>query len=164
MTFRMPKFQGWSKALSGEGAQALAETAFTLPLLFLMLLGAFELSRAAYVATEVTNAARAAAQYGAMNGGGFLDSSGMLAAANADAGNLGGSVQWVSGYPNVSCSCSGTGTASCAAGTDPSGCIGSQLLVTVNVQVQYSLTPIFHVRGLPTSYTVYGAASEGLLQ
>jgi hypothetical protein len=150
--------------LRGNSGQALAETAFSLPLLLVMLLGAFELARTAYIATEVTNAARAAAQYGAMNGGGFLDSSGMLAAANGDAGNLGGSVQWASGYPNVSCSCSGTGTASCAAGADPSGCTTSQLMVTVNVQVKYAVTPMFRVPGLPTSYTVYGSASQGLLQ
>ena len=164
MTFKMHSFERLRRALGADSAQALAETAFTLPLLFVMLLGGFELGRAAYVATEVTNAARAAAQYGAMNGGGFLDTSGMLAAANADAGNLGGSVQWASGYPNVTCSCSGTGTASCAAGTDPSGCTTSQLLVTVNVQVKYSLNAIFKVPGLPSSYTVYGSASQGLLQ
>jgi hypothetical protein len=162
MTSRKSKFQRW--ALRGDSGQALAETAFTLPLLFVMLLGGVELGRAAYVATEVTNAARAAAQYGAMNGGGFLDQSGMLAAANADAGNLGGGLQWASGYPSVSCSCSGTGTASCAAGTDPSGCVGSQLLVTVNVQLKYNLNAVFRVRGLPTTYTVYGSASQGLLQ
>src|SRR3569833_2802385 len=95
------------KALRCEGGQALVETALTLPMLALMLLGAFEFSRVAYAAIEVTNAARAAAQYGAMNGGGFLDTSGMLAAANADAGNLSG-LSWASGYPSVACSCSGT--------------------------------------------------------
>src|SRR3954471_24254445 len=113
------------KAIRGDGGQALVETAMTLPVLALMLLGAFEFSRVAYAAIEVTNAARAAAQYGAMNGGGFLDTSGMLAAANADAGNLSG-LSWVSGYPSVACSCSGTGTASCASGTNPSGCTTSQ--------------------------------------
>ena len=96
------------KALRGDGGQALVETAMTLPLLALMLLGAFEFSRVAYSAIEVTNAARAAAQYGAMNGGGFLDTSGMMAAANADAGNLNNGLSWVSGYPSVACSCSGT--------------------------------------------------------
>ena len=129
-----------------------------------MLLGAFELARVAYAATEVTNAARAAAQYGAMNGGGFMDQTGMLAAANAEAGNISGGLQWVSGYPKVSCSCSGTGTASCAAGTVPTGCTSSQLLVTVDVNLQYSVAPIFKVPGLPTSYTIYGKSSEGLLQ
>ena len=150
-------------SLRGEGGQALVETAMTLPLLALMLLGAFEFSRVAYAAIEVTNAARAAAQYGAMNGGGFLDTSGMLAAANADAGNLSG-VSWVSGYPTVACSCSGTGTASCLSGKSPSGCASSQLMVTVNVQLQYQISSVLKVPGFPTSYTVYGTASQGVLQ
>ena len=164
MTYRKPQLLGLMKVARGDAGQAIVETAVTLPILILMLLGAFELARVAYAATEVTNAARAAAQYGAMNGGGFLDQTGMLAAANAEAGNLGGSVQWASGYPTVSCSCSGTGTASCAAGTDPSGCTTSQLLVTVNVKVQYTMAPIFKVSGLPTSYTLTGKSSQGLLQ
>jgi Flp pilus assembly protein TadG len=151
-------------SVRGDGGQALLETALTLPMLALMLLGAFEFSRVAYSAIEVTNAARAAAQYGAMNGGGFLDTSGMLTAANADAGNLNNGVSWASGYPTVSCSCSGTGTASCPSGKTPSGCVTSQLLVTVNVKFQYQMTPLFKVPGLPSSYTVTGTASQGLLQ
>jgi len=152
-----------ARALACDGGQAMVETAMTLPLLALMLLGAFEFSRVAYAAIEVTNAARAAAQYGAMNGGGFLDTSGMLAAANADAGNLSG-LSWVSGYPTVACSCSGTGTASCPSGKSPSGCTSSQLLVTVDVQLQYRISSVLKVPGFPTSYTVYGAASQGVLQ
>jgi len=153
------------KALRREqGGQALLETALTMPFLLVMLLGGFELARVAYAATEVTNAARAAAQYGAMNGGGFLDTSGMLTAATADAGNLKSGLSFASGYPSVACSCSGTGTASCAAGTSPSGCTTSQLLVTVNVKLQYTMKPLFKVRGLPTTYTVTGFASQGLLQ
>jgi Flp pilus assembly protein TadG len=152
------------KALAGERGQALLETAITMPLLLLMLLGAFELARVAYAATEVTNAARAAAQYGAMNGGGFLDTSGMLAAANADAGNLSG-LSWVSGYPTVACSCSGTTQdASCPSGKSPSGCASSQLLVTVNVQLKFQMSSVLKVPGFPTNYTVYGNASQGVLQ
>ena len=153
-----------TKALRAEGAQALTETALALPMLAVMLLGTFEFSRVAYAAIEVTNAARAAAQYGAMTGGGFLDTSGMLAAAGADAANLSGGLSWVSGYPSVACSCSGTGTASCAAGTSPSGCTTSQLMVTVNVKLQYTMSSVLKVPGFPTSYTVYGTASQGVLQ
>jgi len=154
----------FSKALRGDGGQALLETALTLPLLALMLLGSFEFSRVAYASIEVTNAARAAAQYGAMNGGGFLDTDGMLAAANADAGNLSG-LSWVSGYPSVACSCSGTTQdASCPSGKSPSGCASSQLLVTVSVQMKYQMSSVLKVPGFPTSYTVYGVASQGVLQ
>ena len=57
----------------GEDGQALIETSISASLLILLMLGAVEFGRAAYVAIEVSNAARAAAQYGAMNGGAFLD-------------------------------------------------------------------------------------------
>jgi Flp pilus assembly protein TadG len=164
MTYRKPQILRFMKVARGDAGQAILETAVTLPLLFLMLVGACELARVAYAATEVANAARAAAQYGAMNGGGFLDQTGMLAAANAEAGNLSGGVQWVSGYPTVSCSCSGTGTASCTSGTVPTGCTTSQLLVTVNVKLQFTMNPLFKLSGLPATYTVYGNSSQGVLQ
>ena len=51
------------KALLGEQGQAMLETALTMPFLLVMLLGGFELASVAYAATELTNAARAAARY-----------------------------------------------------------------------------------------------------
>src|SRR5579863_336052 len=78
-----------------ETGQALIEAAVSLPLMLAMLLGMAELGKVVYCGIEVTNAARAATQYAAMNGGAFsttdasgLDTTGMLSAATGDAGNL----------------------------------------------------------------------------
>jgi hypothetical protein len=52
---------------SGERGQALLELAFSLPLLCVLLLGAAEFGRLAYMAIEVSDAAKAVAQYGSQN-------------------------------------------------------------------------------------------------
>jgi hypothetical protein len=65
---------GFLKLLSRcEAGSALVETALTLPIIVAMLVGAVEMGDLAYKATEMSSAARAAAQYAGMNGGGFTD-------------------------------------------------------------------------------------------
>ena len=49
-----------------------------------VLIGAAEFARAAYAYIEVSNAARAAVQYGAQNDATALDTAGMLTAAKND--------------------------------------------------------------------------------
>src|SRR5512143_1460633 len=65
-----------------DSGSALVESALTVPVIFMLLLGAVEMGDFAYRATEMTNAARAAAQYAAMNGGGFTDCNGAFAGGN----------------------------------------------------------------------------------
>jgi len=57
---------------------AMVETALTFPIFIAMLLGAFELGDLAFKANEITNAARAAAQYAAAQGGGYTDCDGTV--------------------------------------------------------------------------------------
>lgn len=155
-----------------ECGQALVETALSASLLVAFLLGAASLGRLTYSAIEVTNAARAAAQYGAMNGGAFLpsdstglDSAGMLIAAQSDAGDLSSLVQFSSGYPTYSCSCSGTGTASCTPPATPSGCTTSHLIVTIQVQTTATFNPLVFVPGIAShTFKMYGNAQEQVLQ
>src|SRR5580692_1184570 len=152
--------------LKSESGQALIEAYFASSLLILLLLGAVELGRVAYAATEVSNAARAAAQYAAMNGGAFntvgLDTSGMLVAAQNDAGDLGTLVQFVS-TPSYTCACSGAGTATC--GSPPSGCAGSHLIVTVTVKTKAAFNPLVFIPGVSkTAITLYGSAQQEVLQ
>lgn len=152
--------------LGSEDGQALIETYFSSALLVLILLGGAELGRIAYAATELSNAARAAAQYAAMNGGAFsgsgLDTAGMLLAAQSDAADLGSSVQFTN-TPSFTCTCTGTGTATC--GSPPSGCSTSHLQVTVNVQVQASFNPLVYIPGFTHSaITLYGSDQEVVLQ
>jgi hypothetical protein len=162
----------------GEGGQALIEAAISLPLLLAMLLSMAELGKMIYCAIEVTNSARAATQYAAMNGGAFssttssgLDATGMLTAAQSDSGNLGTSVSFPATIPSTalpnpsySCSCSGSGTPSCGLHTIPSGCVGSHLIVTVTVYTQGSFTPDVKIPGLPTSFTLQGKSIQEVLQ
>ena len=71
------------RLLSPECGSALVETALTLPLLFVMMLGAVQLARVACAAIEISNAAKAAVAYGAQNFGTDTDAAGMqLAATN----------------------------------------------------------------------------------
>ncbi len=135
-----------------DSGQALIELALSLSLLMAMLLCATELGQVAFAAIEMTNAARAASQYAAMNGGHYLagtgsglDETGMLRAAQQDAGSLSSSIGFASGYPKVSCQCSGAGTASCSGTGYPpaSGCAppSSVVLVTITVRTQAAYTP-----------------------
>jgi Flp pilus assembly protein TadG len=61
-----------------EVGSAMVETALTFPIFIAMLLGAFELGDLAFKANEITNAARAAAQYAAAQGGGYTDCDGTV--------------------------------------------------------------------------------------
>jgi Flp pilus assembly protein TadG len=64
-----------------EEGQALVETAVSMSLLVLLMLGAVEFGRLAFAAIEVNNTAKAAAQYGSQSHATALDQSGMLQAA-----------------------------------------------------------------------------------
>ena len=140
----------------------------------MLLLGIVEFGVMAYTGIEVGNAARAAAQYGAMNGGAFLatdstgmDSTGMLNAARGDAANLVASpVSFPSGYPTYTCTCSSSTdtTASCTPPATPSGCAASHLIVTVKVQTQTTYTPFVRIPGFGNSVTFKANAQEQVLQ
>src|SRR5438876_4434317 len=86
------KLVNWIKARAdrdGEDGQAMIELALSLPLLCLLLLGAAELGRVVYASIEVSNAARAAAQYGGSRHAATTDSGGITNAAKADTDLLG---------------------------------------------------------------------------
>ena len=162
------------RSLGDERGTALIETALSASVLIVLLLGIVEFGIMAYTGIEVGNAARAAAQYGAMNGGAFLptdatgmDSTGMLNAARGDAANLVASpVTFPSGYPTYTCSCSSSAdtTASCTPPAAPSGCTASHLVVTVKVQTQTTYTPFVRIPGFGNSVTFKGNAQEQVLQ
>ena len=66
------------RARCSESGSAMVETALTLPIFLAMLLGAVELGDLAYKANEITNSARAAAQYASSLGGGYTDCDGTV--------------------------------------------------------------------------------------
>ncbi len=172
MRDRMLDWKRIGAIVRDDGGQALIECILSGSILVLLLLGAVEFGRMAYASIEVSNAAHAAAQYGAMNGGAFLntdstglDATGMLNAARGDAGNLGTAVTMSSGYPTYTCYCSSsTDTASCTPPATPSGCNSSHLIVTVKVQTQATFDPLIHVPGLATSILLKGTSQQQVLQ
>lgn len=145
----------------------MIETALSSAFLLLMLLGAMELGLVMDAAIAVANSARAAAQYAAMNGGAWtrkgLDTTGMLVAAQADAGRLVGDVSFTKA-PTYACRCTGWGVANCRS-APPTGCTSSHLQVTITVMTQANFTPPVQIPGLNLAhFTLKGYAQEDVLQ
>lgn len=161
---------------------ALVELALTTPLFILLIIGAAEIGRVAYFAIEVESAARAGASYGAVNlGNAFLPSypgTVQQVAMNdapdlpdlvATAGNacVCESMDVSSGSPSYNPS---SGTASCQSNTFKNGaCTGSDgvtsmITVTyVTVSTQANVDTLFHLPGLPNSYTLHGYSEMRVL-
>lgn len=152
----------------GESGQALVETALTVPVLVLMLLGAVELGQVTYGAIEVTNAAKAGVQYAAMNGGGFTDPNGLAEATRFDAFNLtGGTGTNLSSKATLSCTCSlSTDTVTSCSTTSPgiTGCTNSHILATVTVNTWITYSPGFKYLFLGKTFTLHGTAAQRILQ
>ena len=163
---------------NGQAGQALIEMALILPLLAFITMGAIEFGQVLYAAIEVSNAAKAAVEYAAMNGGNYYDTTGITAAANADAydvtnssGFFNTAITIPSGYPSISCSC--TGGETCTVNTapaPPSGCT-THMIVTVTVHTQATVTPMIHigripminVNAFPTTMTLTGSAQAQVI-
>lgn len=135
---------------------AFVETAFTMPILFALLVGAVEFGTATYAAVEVSNAAMAGVQYGAQSASTSGDTAGIQAAAANDAPDI------TLGTTSVSHSCiCSDGSASTCLSTD---CSTSHIETILTVQTQTTFNPGFHLPGLPTSFTIHGQAVQKVLQ
>jgi Flp pilus assembly protein TadG len=124
------------RGFRSQSGQALLELALTLPMLAALLIGVAEFARVSYVAIEVANAAKAAAQYGAQNGTTAADTTGMKTAAINDAGNL----------PLTSSNV----TVTVASGV-------------ITVEVSYPFDPLIHLPGLPSTFTLHGQAIQDVM-
>jgi len=146
-----------------ESGQALVETALTMPVLLLMLVGAVEFGRVAYAAIEVANSAKAAVQYGAQNPGTSTDTTTMETVAVAEAADYGISLNTpITVAPSCSCAKLGVATStSCTSTACAAG--GGYLIKTLTVTTSAPFRPVFHIPGLPTSYTVSGRAVQEVL-
>ncbi len=142
--------------VQGEQGGALIEAAITLPILFLLLLGATQFAMVEYQAIEVANAANAGAQYGTSSPVAAADTAGIRLAATSDAANIAMSTPQVS----ISCICSNGATSTCA-NTD---CSSSHIEQILTVQTQATYTPPFRWPGLPTSFTLNGVAVRKVMQ
>ena len=129
-----------------ESGQALVELALTLPLLVLVLMGAAELARVAYVSIEVTDAAKAAVQ----NGGYSRSNAGKATSpASRQQPRLAHRTSlWARPDVTTSCICSDGTASDCSAGS----CAGSNVEQRITVTTQTTFDPLIHLPGLPNSY------------
>jgi Flp pilus assembly protein TadG len=146
----------------GEAGQSLVETAITVPVLAIVLLGCGEMARLAYASIEVTNAAKAAAQYGAQSTGTAADTPGIQLAASNETTDV---VSNLTTTPHVKVVCSdGTVPADSAgptwANTD---CSTSYIEQILTVTTSGTFSPLITVPGLPKSYTLNGYAVQRVL-
>jgi Flp pilus assembly protein TadG len=136
-----------------DAGQALVELAVVLPLLLLMLLGAIDLGRLAFLAVEVTSAARAGTMYGAQSQTTAQDTAGMQLTAQNDADVT---LKTASGARSCRCS-GGTADVSC---TSTTPCPSGQRMVTyVTVTAAVDYVPWFPYPGVPGTMTITRTAS-----
>lgn len=170
------KRYGWFKVFCrSESGSALVETALTLPLIVAMLLGSVELGDIAYKATEMSNAARAAAQYAAMNGGGGMtdcngtfnggtctptSGSGIVLAAQMDAPRAYATCTSFTVTATHACSCS-SGNA-CATSTGNYTCASGSPVITVTVTTSAQCGGIAKYFS-SSPFTLQGYAQEEVL-
>jgi Flp pilus assembly protein TadG len=154
-------------SLKREEGQALIETALSMTLLILMMLGAVEFGRMAYFAVEVGSAAKAAAQYASQSHVTAADLAGIQQAAKNEFSNP-PALTLVSPTANsgYTCTCVGSSTAVSCTNNSISAptCPGSYLEVTVTVQTQVSFSPGIHIPGAPGPFQIIGTAKQKVLQ
>jgi Flp pilus assembly protein TadG len=141
----------WTRRiLTEEKGQSLFEFAILTPVVLILLIGAIEIGRLAYLSILVNNAAHAGVQYGAQNLATAADNTGMQNAAMNDGQNIAGLTATATHF----CSCADGSSSSC----QPSDCTGSHRLVYVQVNTTGQFQSLFSYPGFPSSYTVNGLA------
>jgi Flp pilus assembly protein TadG len=147
----------WLRLMRGsESGQALIELAVVGSLLVLIALGMIEFSPVIRSSIEVSNAAKAGAQYAAQNGATASDSTGIQNAAAAAAPDLSG----LTATSSYACVCS-DGSSSTCQNTD---CANSHIEESVTVNTQVNVTPMLELPGFSQSYTLNGKATEKCMQ
>jgi Flp pilus assembly protein TadG len=155
---------------SEQSGQALIELAISLPLLLLLLLGAAEFGRMAYMAIEVSDAAKAAVQYGAQDATTMIDTSGIQLAAQQNAPYVANYCTsfsaTVSPDPKNFCTCMTNGTpnpTTPSAAACTAACAGYVVHV-LQVTTTASCNPIFHATGFSSAnITLNGSAVQEVL-
>lgn len=167
------KLEWFKRFRRSESGSALVETALALPLLVALLLGAVEMGDLAYKATEISNGARAGAQYAAMNGGNFTDcngsfaggtcssGTGIVSAAQQDAPRTVATCTSFTVAATSSCSCSDT-TGTCSSASNTYACSSGKPIVTVTVTTSAQCSPIASL--FSGAFTLYGSAQQEVLQ
>jgi Flp pilus assembly protein TadG len=155
-------FSGKEAAASARGA-ALVELAMSLPLLLLVFVITIDFARVFYVSIELTNAARAGAQYGSSTTGTSGDFPGMQAAAINSVNTPG-----VSAVATRLCQCaSDTGVFSPTSPTAndcttpvATSCAGNHRVITVTVTTTRTFSTIMsNFPGVPNTINLSRTAT-----
>jgi Flp pilus assembly protein TadG len=142
-----------------ERGSSLVEVALLFAILVPPLLfGVIDFGRAFYFSIEVTNAARAGAQYGAQNSTTAQDTTGIISAATSEAADV--ARLTLMPAPTYFCQCVGSSgppgtTTSC---TSPSCTGGNHVVGYLQVNTQTAYTPLFPYPGVPSPITLKGLA------
>jgi Flp pilus assembly protein TadG len=146
---------GMARARKQRG-QAMVELAIALPILLLLTLGVIEFGRAAYYSIEVSDAARAGAQYGSQSLADAANTVNITQAALNSAQDISAGITF-NPPPAQSCVCPGTAAVT---GGDCTGLLGCFYpMVYVTVTTKYTLDTLFQYPGLPTSFSLNGSST-----
>lgn len=146
---------------SRESGQSLIELAVALPLFVILILGTAEMANIAWSAIQVSNAARAGAQYGSQSHANASDTASVQTAAKNDAPSI-TNLQVTVTQPCKCISSTGTDTGNaCTLAACPSPNV---IMPYVQVNTQAAITPFMRYPGLPASYTLKGQALMGVVK
>jgi len=146
---------------ANDAGQQLFELALMLPVLAILLVGGIEFGELAYAAIEVSNAAKAAVQYGAQNRATAVDTTGMQNAAQQDASYfLTTLTVTVAAPPSCICSNSSGSASPCSSISCTSPAHVEQIL-TVTTQATFSPSPYLPLLG--KTFTLNGSAIQKVL-
>jgi Flp pilus assembly protein TadG len=150
-----------------DAGNALVEFALTMPVLILLLVGAVELARIAFAAIELSNAARAAVQYGGQSAATAADPGGMSAAASNDAANLTGvtTTVIVSGVCSSGAACTGAnnGSGPTCKNTDCQTVANDHIETILTATSSVSFQPGIRIPSLPGPFTIKRTVSQKCL-
>jgi Flp pilus assembly protein TadG len=132
-----------------ERGAALMELALTLPLLIVLLVGVFDFARTFYMASLLTNAARAGAQYGTQVA---FSAAGVKAQAEAASPQIS---PYTVDTPVQACFCTTDTGASTSHSCDTACSLASEHLTTfVTVTTRKTFDTVMRFPGIPSSLTV----------
>ncbi|HSU19938.1 MAG TPA: TadE/TadG family type IV pilus assembly protein [Acidobacteriaceae bacterium] len=144
-----------------ESGQSLVELAVALPLFLILILGTAEMANIAWAAVQISNAARAGAQYGSQSHANASDSASVQTAAKNDAPSI-TNLQVTVTQPCKCISSTGTDTGNaCTLAACPSPNV---IMPFIQVNTEAAVTPFMRYPGLPASYTLKGQALMGVVK
>jgi Flp pilus assembly protein TadG len=147
-----------------ESGQALVETALTVPFLIMFVLGAVEFGRVAFASIEVTNAAKAGAQYASQSHNTAADIPGITTAAQSEYSYMPSALTVSVDAPACTCSKDSSPNPAVVACATNSCSTGANLEVNVTIHTSTSFDPLIHLPGLPKIYQISGQAVQKVLE